>query len=258
MKLLALFTLLFYALAIGDQTLRLMDRLKSSYPRFFGLAFLAILGHTALLYQWIETRSGQNLNVMNIASTITWLMGILILTPGLTRPLANLSLLIFPISMLSILGAGITEHRHIIQTQFHPGVLVHIIISIIATSLLGLSALQAALIGCQNYFLKTHHPNPFSLFLPSIETMEHILFTLIWAGFIFLTCSLLTGLVYIEQFFSFNIVSKSGLAICAWALFLVLLVGHHVYGWRGRKAIKLTLGGTIALLIAYFGTQINY
>ncbi|HQO17107.1 MAG TPA: cytochrome C biogenesis protein, partial [Methylotenera sp.] len=34
-----------------------------------------------------------------------------------------------------------------------------------------------------------------------------------------------------------------------------LLFGHYQYGWRGKKAIKLTLIGFVLLLLAYVGTK---
>ena len=255
MNILVFLTILAYALVIGDQVLRLLGKQLASPKRFFTFSFLAIIGHTILLYQWIETANGQDLSIMNLASMMTWLMGLLILTPGLKKPLANLALLIFPFSILSIIGASLSSSHHIVSTQLHKGVLLHILISILATSVLGLSAFQATLLWGQNHLLKTHHPNIVLRILPSLETMENFLFALIRVGFVLLTASLVTGFLYIEAFFSQALLPKTGFAICAWGLFLILLLGHHFYGWRGTKAIHFTLGGIAALLIGYFGTQ---
>ena len=49
---------------------------------------------------------------------------------------------------------------------------------------------------------------------------------------------------------------KTVLSIVAWLVFAVLLWGRWQFGWRGRTAIRWTLGGFLALMLAYFGTKI--
>jgi ABC-type uncharacterized transport system permease subunit len=34
------------------------------------------------------------------------------------------------------------------------------------------------------------------------------------------------------------------------------LWGRHTRGWRGKQAIRWTLGGFAALMLAYFGTKL--
>ena len=53
--------------------------------------------------------------------------------------------------------------------------------------------------------------------------------------------------------FSFN--HKTVFAIGSWAMFGVLLAGRYLHGWRGKLALRLTLGGFFVLLLAYVGTR---
>ena len=48
---------------------------------------------------------------------------------------------------------------------------------------------------------------------------------------------------------------KTVFAILAWVVFGTLLAGRHFRGWRGRLALRWTLGGFFVLLLAYIGTQ---
>jgi ABC-type uncharacterized transport system permease subunit len=45
------------------------------------------------------------------------------------------------------------------------------------------------------------------------------------------------------------------LSLIAWAVFATLLWGHWKFGWRGRTAIRWTLGGFVFLMLAYFGSK---
>jgi ABC-type uncharacterized transport system permease subunit len=89
-----------------------------------------------------------------------------------------------------------------------------------------------------------------------LETLERLLFQLIALGFVLLTVSLLSGLAFVDDLFAQHLVHKTTLSITAWLIFGLLLWGRWRYGWRGRKAVRLTLAGIILLLLAYFGSKL--
>ena len=69
--------------------------------------------------------------------------------------------------------------------------------------------------------------------------------------------TLITGAVFSETIFQqamkFN--HKTLFAIISWLIFAALLTGRLRYGWRGRKALRWTLSGFSALLLAYVGSR---
>jgi ABC-type uncharacterized transport system permease subunit len=93
--------------------------------------------------------------------------------------------------------------------------------------------------------------------LPPLLTMETLLFRIITAGFLLLTLTLATGMMYSEELFgkalSFN--HKTVFAVLSWFIFGLLLGGRRFYGWRGRMALRWTLAGFAALLLAYVGSR---
>ena len=93
--------------------------------------------------------------------------------------------------------------------------------------------------------------------LPPLLTLEALLFRIIGLGFMLLTLTLLTGAVFSETLFGqvmrFN--HKTVFAITSWLIFAFLLAGRHLYGWRGRVALRWTLAGFISLLLAYIGSR---
>jgi ABC-type uncharacterized transport system permease subunit len=50
-------------------------------------------------------------------------------------------------------------------------------------------------------------------------------------------------------------VHKTVLSIVAWLVFGTLLYGRWRHGWRGQRAVKLTLIGMAVLLLAFFGSK---
>jgi ABC-type uncharacterized transport system permease subunit len=133
---------------------------------------------------------------------------------------------------------------------------LHILSSIIAFSLLNIAALQALLLALQDQQLRSHHPKRLILALPPLQAMETLLFQMIGTGLFFLTVSLFSGFIFIEDLFAQHLVHKTVLSMVAWIIFSGLLVGRVRYGWRGHTAIKWTLIGFVLLLLAYFGSKL--
>jgi ABC-type uncharacterized transport system permease subunit len=79
---------------------------------------------------------------------------------------------------------------------------------------------------------------------------------MIGTGLFFLTVSLFSGFIFIEDLFAQHLVHKTVLSMVAWIIFSGLLVGRVRYGWRGHTAIKWTLIGFVLLLLAYFGSKL--
>jgi ABC-type uncharacterized transport system permease subunit len=48
---------------------------------------------------------------------------------------------------------------------------------------------------------------------------------------------------------------KTVFGILSWLIFGSLLVGRYFYGWRGKRAAYWTLGGSLALMLAYIGAK---
>jgi ABC-type uncharacterized transport system permease subunit len=93
--------------------------------------------------------------------------------------------------------------------------------------------------------------------LPPLLTMEALLFRIIWAGFILLTLSLASGIVFSEEVFGkpAPFTHKTVFGVMSWAIFAALLCGRHIYGWRGRMAVRWTLAGFLTLVLAYIGSR---
>jgi ABC-type uncharacterized transport system permease subunit len=78
---------------------------------------------------------------------------------------------------------------------------------------------------------------------------------MIATGFVLLSLALVTGALFLEDIFAQHLVHKTILSIVAWVVFAILLWGRWRFGWRGRTAIRWTIGGFVFLMLAYFGSK---
>jgi ABC-type uncharacterized transport system permease subunit len=104
--------------------------------------------------------------------------------------------------------------------------------------------------------LRSRQPLGWLKIFTPIESLESGCFQSILAGFVLLTLALVSGAFFIENLFAQHLIHKVILAIVAWIVFGVLLLGRLRFGWRGRKALHWTLAGYVLLGLAYFGSKV--
>ena len=93
--------------------------------------------------------------------------------------------------------------------------------------------------------------------LPPLLTMESLLFRMIGLGFVLLTLTLVSGVLFSEEIFGkvWQLNHKVLFGLISWGVFAALLCGHHFYGWRGKTAVRWTVSGFVFLLLAYLGSK---
>ncbi|MGR9116844.1 MAG: cytochrome C assembly family protein [Gammaproteobacteria bacterium] len=227
---------------------------SSRSPIFVGWAAVGLhLLYTILIF---DQTQGFNYSFFNTASLMSLLVALLLLIAIFDKPVENLAIAVFPIAA-AMLGLDMVypEQSHTLATHdWEMG--LHILTSITAFSLLNIAALQAILLAIQDQQLRSHHPKHLIRSLPPLQAMEALLFQMIASGLFFLSISLVSGFVFIEDLFAQHLVHKTILSISAWIIFSGLLFGRLRYGWRGQTAIQWTLIGFVLLLLAYFGSKL--
>lgn len=220
------------------------------------LAWIAVF--TQLLFKAIifQKNDGFNFGFFSTGSLIAMIVALLLLIAALNKPVEKLGIVIFPIAAgMMALELNFTDKTQLLSS-YNWTMSMHILTSIIAFSLLNIAALQAILLAIQDQQLKRHPPKYFIKSLPPLQTMEALLFQMLGTGLVFLTISLISGFLFIEDLFAQHLVHKTVLSLLAWVIFTGLLIGRSRYGWRGQTAIRWTLIGFILLLLAYFGSKL--
>lgn len=225
-------------------------------PLVLGLVFVGLILHSWLVWDSIFSHAGLNLGFYNALALTSWTIITLLLVSSLTKPVDNLGVILLPAAALSLLLEAIFADVGFMRPSAEWPLKIHVLLSMLAYSLLTLAAVQAVLLAVQDRHLRSRHPGRFIRTLPPLQTMESLLFEMITAGFVLLTLALLSGFAFLEDMFAQHLVHKTVLSVLAWIMFGSLLIGRFRNGWRGRTAIIGTLGGFGMLILAYFGSKL--
>ena len=215
----------------------------------------ALLFHGASLYGLLITPAGIDLGFFRTLSMVGFLASGLLLVSCFGRASISLGLILLPAAITSILLAIAIPEVSFIPDSNNPGLKWHIFVSLLAYSMLTLATLQALLLYYQNKHLHNHHPGGLLRILPPLQEMERLLFRFLMAGFVLLTIGLLSGFIFLENIFAQQLVHKTTFGIIAWLCYGILLWGHWQFGWRGKFAVRWTVGGFVFLMLAYWGSK---
>jgi ABC-type uncharacterized transport system permease subunit len=138
----------------------------------------------------------------------------------------------------------------------------HVAVALMAYSTLTIAAFHAVLMALQETRLHARGAKKGWLGtaidqLPALLTMEKLLFRMIGIGFVLLSLTVLSGIVFSEQLFgrALRWDHKNVFALLSWLLFAALLAGRRWRGWRGKTALRFTLAGFATLALAYVGSR---
>jgi len=231
------------------------------------ISLVIVLGwcaHGAALWLEVSSPIGIRLGFAMMLSSALWISVLAYWLENWKLPLDGLRFLLLP-------GAAI----QVLLPLFFPGQLIsiadksawfpwHIAIALLAYSTLTIAAFHAVLMALQEARLR----NRSTLFstgwlgaalerLPALLLMERILFRLVLIGFIFLSLTVVSGMVFSKDIFgvAFKWDHKTIFTLFSWLLFGILLGGRQWRGWRGKTALSLTLSGFATLLLAYVGSR---
>lgn len=225
----------------------------SKQPLYF--ASLAVIFHAVALYGILFTAQGVDIGFFSALTFTAGLMAALLVIASFTLPIGCLGLVVYPFALITLILRANSEQQQLITDALQPGLQTHILFSLLAYSLLSIAVAQAILLYIQDKYLHNKHPSGFLSSLPSLETMETLLFRIIGLGTIALSISLFSGFIYLDDMFAQHLVHKTILSMIAWVIFAILLWGHYKFGWRGKIAIKWSISGFILLMLAYFGSK---
>jgi ABC-type uncharacterized transport system permease subunit len=216
----------------------------------------AVLLHSVALYGLIFTVRGLNLGFFNTAALEGWLVALIALFTLFKPAFDSLGIVLFPLAGITVvLAQALPADQLVVGDQSWP-LDTHILVSLLAYSLLTVAALQAAVLALQEHRLRAGAAGGILSALPPLQEMEQFLFQLIAAGFVLLTVALFTGFIFVQNIMAQHLEHKVILSLTAWLVFAVLLWGRWRYGWRGRTAIRWTLGGFVVLVLAYTGSKL--
>lgn len=219
------------------------------------LAIPALALHLLSVVPAVFTTGGLEFSLYNAASVFFLAAALLAWAASFRWPLSNLLLVLYPLTVVVVLSAVSLPAPAAPRTTFGWGIAAHILLSILAYSILSIAAVQAVALALLISRLKHRRLHGVVDLMPSLATMESLLFRLIWTGEVLLAAAIVTGALFLEDILAQHLAHKTALSAIAWLVFAMLLWGRHFLGWRGLTAIRWTLSGFGLLILAYFGSK---
>lgn len=223
--------------------------------RHLVLAPLAL--HAWLLGPALFAPDGLRLGVGTALSAILWLTVLVYWTGSFFYRLDALQTLVLPAAALAALAPLLFGPPRLLPNTEFVVFRLHLLIALLAYSLFTIASLHALLMALLERRLHGGALSPALERLPPLLAMERLLFRILWAGFLLLTATLASGMVFSEELLGrpAKLDHKTVFGVLSWIVFAALLGGRAVYGWRGRVAVRWTLVGFAMLVLAYIGSR---
>jgi ABC-type uncharacterized transport system permease subunit len=221
------------------------------------LIWLGIMLHAVALFDAMFIEEGWNIGFSHTTSLIGWLTLLSYVVLGNDSRLTRLAALyLAPLAIVAaLLPTLLPSERVVLYGGW--AFRLHIGVAIAGYALFTVAALHALLMLFLEKRLQSGTLNSFDDQLPPLMKVEKLLFRLLFAAFILLTFTLISGVFFSEAVYgkAFQVNYKTVFAAMSWLIFGGLLLGHWRAGWRGKTAVRWTLIGFVMLLLAYVGSK---
>ncbi|MFC0180521.1 cytochrome C assembly family protein [Thorsellia kenyensis] len=217
---------------------------------------IALVNHGIYLHERIVLRSDNiELGLLNIGSFVSILLSIAAIFISAKDKGWQLLPIAFSFALINLILTAFFPVSFVLHLDATPLLLIHIGMALLAYSTLFICVLYATFLGWINYRLK-HKNLPMGKPIPPLLQIERRLLNLIYVGLGFLTITLFVGFVFLPDPFGPHNVHKTLLASTAWCVYFCLILGHHFFGWRGIRVVRINYLGIILLSLAYIGNRL--
>ncbi len=233
-------------------SLWLLPKSTIKIPQLMG--FLAWISQAIICYHSLFDANGWKLTLVNAVLLVSWLSVMIVFWYKLTSLWVKLPLVFFVLLSLIIIYFNLLSEP-IDYKRFSWQLDLHISLSMLAYSILVVATLFALSLYSHIKMIKN---KPFSVgsgLVPIVEE-EKKLFQLVFLGWLVLTTSLLSGVIFIENFMQQHLGHKVVFSLLAWLVFGSIILARLTRGLRGEKLIVTTIFGMLFLALGYLGSKI--
>lgn len=225
---------------------------QNKYINYF--AYIAWGLHAVICFYSLFDEHGWKLNIINAVLLVSWLSVLIVMLFKINSIWVKLPLVFFVIISLLLVDTNpiLTYHHY---HEFSWQLDLHISLSMLAYSVLSVATLYAVSLWVHIKKIKNSQFGTDTGLISLIDE-EKKLTQIIILGWLILSTSLISGVIFIDNFMQQHIGHKVVFSILAWLIFGSLIIGRMNRGWRGEKLISLTITGMTMLAIGYLGSKI--
>ena len=183
------------------------------------------------------------------------LLLLLVLGTSSKHPVNALLIGVAPLTGLFTLIASVLNptSNHLNPLNFETA--VHVATSIVAYGAIAYSGTLAILLSWQHLKLKEKPLSPLISALPPLDAMEYLFLRTVQTAWVVLTIALVTGIIYVEDFWAQQLAHKTALSVLAWCGMALALWQHFQNGGVTRTMRKTAIAAAALLCIGYLGSK---
>jgi ABC-type uncharacterized transport system permease subunit len=227
------------------------------------LMIAALALHAGSLFLAVSGTQGWRFGFATVLSATLWIGVTVLWLEAISVPVRALRAIVLPLAAVAVLLPLPFPGAELGARATAPLFVPHLVVGTLAYGVLALAALHALLMATADRALHSGSSDargPLSRLvddLPPLLALERMLFRLIAVGFLFLTLTAVSGILFSEEVVgrALRFDHKTLFTLISWLVFGLLLLGRWRYGWRGRTALRLTFGGFGLLMLAYVGSR---
>lgn len=157
---------------------------------------------------------------------------------------------VMPVSLMLLLAARLTPAGGAATEDLSALGRIHISLATIGVGVFALASALSAIYLVEERALKKKKFDTLAFKDKGapLEALDRLSHRLIWVGFPIFTVALGLGAVWVSKLGESLDRPEYPLAVVTWGAFGALLIGRQAYGWRGKRAAKLTMIGFAAAL----------
>jgi ABC-type uncharacterized transport system permease subunit len=183
------------------------------------------------------------------------LLLLIILGSSIKHPVNALLIGVAPLTGLFTL---VTTVAGPVSSQMNPLIFetaVHVATSIVAYGAVAYAGTLAILLSWQHAKLKERPLTPLIAALPPLDAMEYLFLRTVQTAWVVLTIALVTGVMYVEDFWAQHLAHKTALSVLAWCGMALALWQHVNQGGVTRTMRKTAIGAAALLCVGYLGSK---
>jgi cytochrome c-type biogenesis protein CcsB len=229
---------------LAAHTVALLLRWKASYDMGIGRIPLSNLYESMIFFAWA---------IIGLYLIIEW-----------RTASKSIGVFVVPMAFLAMAYASIAPGISDRIQPLIPALQSNWLTSHVVTCFMGYAAFTVAFCCAIIYFLKngeaknTGKSSGFRSRLPTLTTIDTLIYQSIALGFVFLTIGIMTGSIWAQyawgSYWSWD--PKETWSFITWIIYAIMLHSRFVRGWRGKRMAVLAIIGFASVLFTYLG--VNY
>ena len=250
---LVLIAIVAYLLATAGIAYSLVPGRRRAAPLAWGAAAVAALLHGLLHVLAWRAAGAPDMHFFAALSLTGLGMALLTTAFGVSGRMQALGVVVFPLAALLLVAYA--AHGAVQPVALDWRLQLHAWSALLAYAVLAVAALLAVLLWLQERAFRQRRLHGWLQALPPLTELESLLFRTIQVGFVLLSATLLSGVLFVQDLLAQHLVHKTVLSVLSWLVFGALLLGRRRQGWRGARAVRWTLAAMALLVLAFFGSK---